>query len=211
MEKGAFLSLLEKIPDLDAVYAVENIGGSELLYEKSLRQVNRLIPSNLEQMDSYYEGGDLGAFAVKAHGLKGSFGQVGDRRLSKLAEALEKAAKAGDWEYCREHYGAFREELLRFHEQVDAVFQSADMGDATQHENTREESIADYRDVLSRAWTAADEYDSMAASEILSPLTRRRFGKAADELISNAVTALDIFQAQKALEYISELLNECEK
>lgn len=199
-----FMSAIKCIPGLDTAYAIKALGDVEPLYEKMLRKVLRLLPSNIEEMDKFLcENNDLDAFAVKVHGVKGSLGQVGCLTLSKRAESLEKAAKAGDRPYCDENYGPFKAELLHFYGQLnDADLQSAEAEDGA------DAGVVDgLADMLGQAKEAAENYDAISAADILLPLTKRRLGGGMDELILSAVDELEVFRPQKALKYIAELID----
>lgn len=212
MKEPDFISsILKRVTELDAKYAIDAMGGSESLYEKTLMRMVRQLPLYIGEMDdSLSLDGGLGAFAVKVHGIKGTLRHVGKMRLADKAESLEEAAKTGDKTYCAEHYGFFKEELLRFYAQVNEVAGlETDAGAGA--EITNDGNISDYIDTIKQAGEAADSYDSMSAYEILLPLTKTRFGGNTDELVLKAANALDQFMPFEALEYIAELLNECEK
>lgn len=210
MKKSDFISsILKRIPELDVEYAIEAMGGSESLYEKTLMHMVRQIPLNIGEMDaSLNSNGDLDAFAVKTHGIKSSLRHVGKISLANEAESLETAAKAGDRTYCDGNYGAFKEELLRFYDQVnEAAGLETDAGSKIADGG----NISDFIGVLKQAGEAADACDSMSAYEIILPLTKIHFGGNTDDLVLKAATAFDQFKPFEALEYITELLNECGK
>lgn len=206
-----FISLAKSIPGLDVKYAVEAMGGSEALYEKTLMHTVRHIPSNVEEMDaSLHANSDLEAFGIKVHGIKSALRHVGKMELARKAESLENAAKGKDKMYCIGHYVSFKDELLRFYSRVNDVSrQCAGPETDTGAESVTKGDINSFIDVIKQAQKAADLCDSMSAYEILLPLTKMRFGGACDNLISKAATALDKFEPFEAMEYITELLNEC--
>lgn len=205
-----FISHIKNIQGLDAEYAIDTLGGSVPLYESLLKKTFRLLPSNIEQMDQHIgEVGDLGAFAVKAHGVKGSLNQIGCFSLAKLAESLEKAAKAGDAQYCAGHYYTFREELLRFYNLLNAAVTQAagtpELDDATGADKGK------LVEALLRAREATADFDAISAAEILAPFANLRFGADTDVLLANAMETLDRFKNGQALDYIEELLEKCGK
>lgn len=185
--------------------AVEALGGSEVLYEKLIKQIIRMLPSRIESMDGFLgEGRDLPAFGICVHGIKGLLSQVGCQGLALTAGRLETAAKTGDWLYCDAHYGAYRDELLRFCEKVIAHLPDVDKAE------TEAGSIQDYYDILCQARDAAEDYDSISAAEIVSRLTGICFGREIDTLVSEVVQALELFQPEKALNDMNELIKKCE-
>lgn len=204
---SSFVSSVKCVPDLEVDHAVSDLGGSEDLYEKMFRLVLKLIPQNVGQMDDYlYAQDDLSAFAIKVHGTKGSLNQVGNKKLGKFAGMLEHAAKAGDKEYCLKHYGDFKNQLLLFCNQVEAVTSKDD--DPKENENAPAENIRDFLDSFAKAKEAIEDFDSIAALDILSPLADRRFDGKADKLVAAAIESLEMFNLQKALEYIVQLQEE---
>lgn len=213
MKEPDFISsILEHIPELDVKYAIEAMGGSESLYEITLMRTARQIPSNIREMDSsLHANSDLETFAVKTHGIKSVLRHVGEMKLADKSEALEMAAKTGDRIYCYGNYEAFKEELLRFYDNVNvAAGQAAGSETDTEPEVANDGNISDFIDALKQAGEAADSCDSMSAYEIILPLTKIRFGGNNDDLILKAATALDQFRPFEALEYIEKLLNKCE-
>lgn len=200
-------SILKRIPELNVKYAVDAMGGSEDLYEKTLIHMARHIPLNIGEMDdSLNAKGDLAAFAVRVHGVKSTLRHVGKTALAGDAEALETAAKEGNKAYCDGHYGAFRENLLMFYSQVNEV---AGLETDAKPETTNDGNISDFTGALKQAAAAADACDSMSAYELLLPLTKIRFGGNTDDLVLKTTNALDQFRPFEALEYIAELLNKC--
>jgi HPt (histidine-containing phosphotransfer) domain-containing protein len=61
---------------------------------------------------------DLAAIARVAHRLKGASGMIGAAALCRMADALERAAKAGDLPGVRRLHGVFGQEVQRVAEQV---------------------------------------------------------------------------------------------
>ncbi|MDI1285939.1 MAG: Hpt domain-containing protein [Reyranella sp.] len=61
---------------------------------------------------------DLVAIARVAHRLKGASGMIGADALRRIAEAVERAAKANDLPSVRRLHGMFSQEVHRVAEQV---------------------------------------------------------------------------------------------
>lgn len=202
MDSMDFLSAVSQIPALDMEYALAIMGGSEVLYEKTIKQMIRSIPSSMDQMDAFlHDGEKLNDFAIKVHGMKSSLRQIGYLRLAKQAEDLEMAAKANDHAFCLAHYDSFREALCLFNEQVRAIMPSE-----AEVETAEAGEIKKYNEVLTQIKADIMDYDVMAASEKLMPFTKRRFDTYTDNLIAQAMESLDSYKAPQALVYITELL-----
>lgn len=200
---------LRNFPMLDAVQAVEAIGGSEELYIKVMRLTANGIPQNIRQLgNNLFKDSDLDKFNSTVHSIKVSMNQIGYREPIRLAESLESASASGDSQYCKEQYSAFRKTMMLFQEEITKALQEG--GQAAGQLAEIDSDIRDYKDELSRAKEAADSYDSISAYDILSPLKKRHFDGNIDTLISEAADALEAFQPQKAAGAISELLKECE-
>lgn len=204
------MSQLCQIQDLDTAFGLEFFSGSQEMYIQTVRNMVRDIPSSVELLDQSLNADyTLKLFAVKTHGLKSALKQLGNLRLAAQAEALEKAAKSGDHVFCADKYGSFKDELLHFYHQVDAIIVltsfAASQGAAGQADCMDEE---DFRNRLTQAKTAAEAYDAVSAAAYLLPLAQCRFGTEADGLISKAMEALDHFAPRQAITYIKQLLNE---
>lgn len=209
-ESSKFSFLLSNIPDLNAELAIAGIGGSESMYKKVLDKVMSLLPANVEEMDKFlHEDEDLGAFAIKVHGIKGSLRQIGCPRLADLAYALETESKAGNREYCDRHYVGFREELLHFYEQVDSIMRTGE--NTAENGESAPGDINEYLDVLTQVKDAAAGYDSSAAISSLSPLLKINFGGNADILLKKAAKEFESYRPRKGLVCITELLAECQQ
>jgi HPt (histidine-containing phosphotransfer) domain-containing protein len=61
---------------------------------------------------------DLDAIARAAHRLKGASGMIGAANLRQIAEAVERAAKAGDLSAVRRLRDVFRQEVRRVADQA---------------------------------------------------------------------------------------------
>lgn len=202
--------LLKDITDLNAEFAITGIGGSEAMYKRVLDMVIGMLPTNIAEMDKFLKEEDnLGDFTIRVHGVKSSLRQVGCYRLGDLADALEKAGKANDRQYCDMNYGAFREEVLRFYEQVNSVLRN--MGNKAGSCETPSGDINDYIDVLTRVKEAAMGYDSILAMKRLSPVLKFHFSVDIDELLKKAATEFEAYRPRKGLVHITELLNKYQK
>lgn len=199
---------IEKIPELDAENAIEAVGGSEELYDKILKQIISRIPDNIQTMDkNLAAGGDLRYFTIMVHGLKSSLRQIGHQRLASLSDMLETHARDDDLSFCQEWYTSLRNELLFFCEQAEALM--CDGVDKSIETGTEINDIAVYKNELERAKVAAEEYDTLAATEIITQLLGCRFDKQTDAELSLVLSALESFQPLSALVHIEKLIAIC--
>ena len=70
------------------------------------------IDESAKQLDSLIETGDIKNYTIKVHGLKSTARLIGEMSISKKAEALEAAGKAGDWDYIKAHHMELISEYL---------------------------------------------------------------------------------------------------
>lgn len=203
-------SLKERMPELGVEYAIDAMGGSESLYEKTLMHTVRHIPINAGQMDDFlFSKDDLSAFAIKTHGIKSALRHAGEKTLANEAETFEMKAKAGDKTYCTEHYGVFKMKLLRFFDEVNEIAKTFGLETDAGKGFSSDSDISEFADALKQAAEAADLCDSMSAYDLLLPLTKMSFDTETDDLIMNAANALDQFKPYEAVEYITKLLSKC--
>jgi signal transduction histidine kinase/CheY-like chemotaxis protein len=95
-----------RVEGIDLRKAIERFGGSEGALIEALGSYARNTGALLDKLRSPSEGG-LGDYAVVVHGVKGSSYGVCADDVGKDAEALERAAKAGDFAFVSEGAGAF--------------------------------------------------------------------------------------------------------
>lgn len=73
---------------------IHEFGGNEAVWDL-IETLETEFKSLVEQAQAAMQAGDLKGVALAGHTIKGSAGNFGAKRLSKLAEFIEKSAKAG--------------------------------------------------------------------------------------------------------------------
>ena len=81
--------------DLDLDEAVKNIGSYET-YSKIVKTFYNTIEKNVTEIEAFYKQKELKSYTILVHALKSSARIIGAKKLSLLAEKLEKAAKEND-------------------------------------------------------------------------------------------------------------------
>lgn len=208
MNYNKFMAQLKGIQGMDAEYALESIGGSDVLYYKLLSQTIRIVPRNVEQMDGYIGSGDLHSFGITAHGIKGSLRQVGCWEMARTAEYLELKAKEGGDPDFNEIYRIFKAKLLNFCGNISSAISNAGTGSDSESEVLTAD-ISNYKDILLQAKDAVEDFDSILAAELLSPIMNKRFDDSSGNLLLSAMEELESFRLQTSLEYISRLIEKC--
>ncbi|MCR5403651.1 MAG: response regulator [Butyrivibrio sp.] len=90
-----FLARLTGISEIDEKSGLHNCG-SEDTYRSVLEVFCRTIPSKADEIEGYYNSGDLQNYTIKVHALKSSARMIGAAALSELAKELEDAGKRSD-------------------------------------------------------------------------------------------------------------------
>jgi signal transduction histidine kinase/FixJ family two-component response regulator/HPt (histidine-containing phosphotransfer) domain-containing protein len=97
------------IPGLNMTKGIANFAGDRKTYWEVLKSYSLNTPPLLDKIRSW-EKEDLGAYAVVVHGIKSSSRSIGAEELGTKAEALEHAAKAGDYTFVAQQHPAFIKE-----------------------------------------------------------------------------------------------------
>jgi signal transduction histidine kinase/CheY-like chemotaxis protein len=94
------------VPGLDLEECLERFGGDEDVLREVLGSYVRNTPVMLEKIRTVTHE-DLDGYVVIAHGIKGSSQGICANDVGKLAEALEHAAKTGDFAFIEANNDAF--------------------------------------------------------------------------------------------------------
>jgi HPt (histidine-containing phosphotransfer) domain-containing protein len=90
---GVIPADIESIDGLDTAAGASHTGGPGG-YMEVLRMVCDQIDADADALTTSAASGDLAAYALKAHSLRGIFAVIGHQALSDWAARLEAAAKA---------------------------------------------------------------------------------------------------------------------
>jgi signal transduction histidine kinase/CheY-like chemotaxis protein len=129
------------IPGVDVQRGINMTGGTEARYRKVLAQfykdaTERLVwlknisGGNSPEGDDGFSVGNLSAFIIHVHALKGTTGTIGAEEVSEEAAALEAAGKAGDRAAIREGLPGFRDRLLGLIEEIGKALEKESRGEA---------------------------------------------------------------------------------
>jgi HAMP domain-containing protein len=108
--------------------------------------------------------GDLPAFGIEIHGMKGALNAIGAGGLGERARELEFAAKAGDAAFCAREYPAFEEQLAGFAARLEAITKKAEAP------SRGPGSIPELVAGLEQALEASRMFDSAGAGERIASL-----------------------------------------
>ncbi|MDR1176809.1 MAG: HAMP domain-containing protein [Treponema sp.] len=172
--------MTDKKPDpLQAARAIEGLdvdrglillAGSAEQYLELIKFSAPVFRNSIDRMDSGLGNDDLPAFAIEVHGAKGALNNIGASSLGEEALYLEKESKAGNGEFCKINYPAFRKRLAALAESL------VSLETKTDNSNTAETGAAgadvsaeELSGALKKAAGACEGYDSFKAREYLAP------------------------------------------
>ena len=152
------------IPGVDVKEAIHLIG-SVRVYKDVLTQYYKNIEKKKQIILQAYENGDWGRYTTEVHALKSSSRQIGAMELGDLAEKLEKAGKASDLSFIKQHTSELLEKYQSLRDRLTPYF-SAD--------EAMQETIAmsddEIREILQKLVDAIDDLDSTTIEELMQIL-----------------------------------------
>ena len=110
----------ENIAGLQMNKGIQRFGGDEESFLQVLRSFAANTPPLLDEMGKV-ERDTLADYAILVHGIKGSSRGICADMVGDQAEALEKAAKAGNFDFVRAHNPAFLEIVWRLVADIEQI------------------------------------------------------------------------------------------
>lgn len=191
------------IMGLDIPEALARMGNSPKIYMRIIHSFITNMPGNLEELATDSINAEtLPDYAVKIHGAKGSCYGIGANAVGDKAQALERAAKAGDLEAClsdNDSFIASALELVKALEELEAKAEAAEGGGMVQ---------ADRPDTgaLSLLLAATRDFDIEQMGRLVEDLTGREY--AADGDVADRIKdSFDAFDYQAIEEAIADYLS----
>jgi HPt (histidine-containing phosphotransfer) domain-containing protein len=152
----------EAIDGIDLKRGIERFG-SEEVYLKILRSYVETTQSLLGQLHMVTRG-TLDDYAIRVHGIKGSSMGIGAFNVGEIAEALERAAKIGDFDFVSNNNKSLINAagllILNIQETLDAA--------ALRHGKPKKPSPDE--DLLTKLMDACGSYDMDAVDGIMSKI-----------------------------------------
>jgi len=152
-----------EIPGLNIENGIERFGGDKNTYYQILRS---FVPSTTELLESikYVSEEVISDYAITVHGIKGSSRGICAYDLADLAERLELAAKAGDFEFVSANHPPFMESafelMARMSEMIAQIFP----------ETPKEKKEQPDKDTLAKLLEACKLFDTDEIDELIVEL-----------------------------------------
>jgi CheY-like chemotaxis protein/anti-sigma regulatory factor (Ser/Thr protein kinase) len=164
------VSLLQNviIAGLDIKRALKQFRDDEEAYIDVLRSYAANTRDNLDLMTKVSEE-KIKDYEVTVHGVKGSCYGICADELGKVAEALEKAAKSGDWEFISKHNSPFIDTARKFISELERMISEID--------SQVKKPIKDKPDnqMLTKLRDACDTYDMDEVDEAMKEISRYQY------------------------------------
>ena len=140
------------IPGLDIKKGMERFGGDGKSYMQILRTFVKSTRPILEQAGNVSRD-NLADYAIVVHGLKGSSRGISAEMIGTAAEALEKAAKEGNYDFVIANNGAFVKDANDLINALEDALRQTETGEAKPGKDTPDSKE------LSRLCAACEVYD----------------------------------------------------
>jgi CheY-like chemotaxis protein len=173
---------------------------SDLAYLEILRSYADSMPEFLDTLGDVTPE-SLKPYAVTVHGIKGASYQICAEEVGRQAEALEAAAKAGDWETVNTNNGIFKGNLEALLGGIGELFAGLGKGESGED---KPRVAAPERELLARMLGACKEYNIAAMEEVLQELEKQSY-ETGEEMIVWLRRRLDNFDYEAIEERLENL------
>jgi HPt (histidine-containing phosphotransfer) domain-containing protein len=137
---------------VDFIEGIGRFGGDEEAFLQVLRSYTINTPRIIEEIRDV-TGETLKNYAIALHGIKGSSRAICAESIGTKAEALEKAAKAGNLDFVKANNGGFIKDLENFTGVLEKLFAKIDS------ENSRPKKDKPENDALLKLLAACKAYN----------------------------------------------------
>ena len=193
------LDILSTIGEINLAIGMSRFPDSNF-YLEIVETFYKKIKEDCECLSVLLSGKDMKNFSIAIHGLKSILATIGAMRLSEWAFKLEMASKSEKVEECLESYPPFQERVFRLSDQLSHCFSTA----AVPSEKSPGDSDV-LRENLSKAISAAENYDEDTGAEVLAELLQNDFGETTNALLAKALTAFNEFDHMTALDTLKQI------
>jgi CheY-like chemotaxis protein len=153
---------------LDTNKGLERFGGDDESYMQVLRSYAKNTPQLLNLMKNVNKD-NLIEYSIAVHGMKGSSRGICSFELGTQAEALEKAAKAGNLNYVKANNEAFLDLAGKLLEQLDEIIKQADS------ENIKQKKDKPDDETLKELMIACEAFDMDGVDSAMAELDKYEY------------------------------------
>ena len=197
------LSILKTIDGLNVDSALDAMSGLQDVYLDTVKLTVKLLPERIDKMDQFIDS-DIKSFTLEVHGLKSVLKNIGATDLGNKASWLERAALENDQPFCIEYYPSFRTALVELEERLNKAIPTIEV-----QKNVAVDTV-EFSQAISEAKIAVKEFDRDIALEVLAAHSGFTYGEETDRLLKDVISALEMFDCEKALEILTKLSDSME-
>ena len=195
-----FIKDVSRIEEINTEVGLSRFPGMKEIYRITVEMFYKKLLSECNNMTSFLAAEDLESFAISVHAMKSSLATVGSMRLSEIAAELETASKNREMEFCQEKYPVLRDRLLSLQKKLSVIFDGAKDGEEKEPGN-----MDSLREDTKKALAAVEAYDDDACTEIIKNLLPYDFGGENNDLLESALTALENFDHESAVDILRKI------
>ena len=190
-----------KIAGLDIVRGIKRFGGNEGLFLKVLSSYAKNTRPLLEMIKEVGEN-SLADYAITIHGIKGSSHGIYADTVGAKAEALEEAAKAGDFDFVSANNRTFIETTGKLVDDIEDLL-GTDTGDPKPKKDKPDTEL------LSKVLAACKNYDIEKIDEVMAEIDSYEYESDAG-LAVWLRDNIDHLNYELIVEKLSDLINKTE-
>ncbi|MCD8351044.1 MAG: ATP-binding protein [Planctomycetaceae bacterium] len=123
---AAILRRARDISGLDVDEGLARVGNDADLYSEVLSALGEMRQTTPAKLENLLADGNLAAFRVEIHAVKGALANIGATILADAAASLEAAAATGDEERCRYEVPGFIQAFDSLTSRIAALFENRD-------------------------------------------------------------------------------------
>lgn len=200
-------------------------GGNIKAYKSTMESILKDCKKKVVLIEKHFLAGDLKNYAIEAHSVKSVSASIGATTFSDLAKDNELKAKAEDRDYIEANGSYFitkYKEFLNSIEQILAeekqheaekqlelankeIQESSDESDCVVSETERAEKQQQFKDKISKAIEAIEDFESDTAIEILQILHEPDMDPDMLETLCKASELIDDFEYDEAVELLKKI------
>ncbi len=156
---------------IDVAQGMKNSGTLEA-YMPLLKMFYESIEDRADEIEGYYENGNMKDYVIKVHALKSSARIIGAESFAVEAQEIENAGKSSDEGYINSHHSDFMSKYRSFKETLSKIFPKVD--EAGENANKPEADPELMREVFSELKAASDDMDCDRIESIFAEMEEFR-------------------------------------